>query len=112
MWPPITPSPIKPRFAMLIDPDRLDVGEFADAVSAAEFATVAGPLYAPERQAGVGGDHLVDEDHSALDFVGESVLLSGIVGPCACAEAEATVIGQCDRFVYVFYGKYAGHGAE
>ena len=37
------------RAPLLFDPDRLDVGEFSDAVNS-EFAAVPGPFYAAERQ--------------------------------------------------------------
>ena len=49
----------------LADPDRLDVGEFADAVGA-KLAAVARGFDAAEGNAGIGDYHLVNEDHSRL----------------------------------------------
>src|SRR5271154_1011299 len=93
------------------DPHRFDIHEFADAVGG-EFAAVAGTFYATEGDAGVGGDHFVDEDHAGFEFVDEAFTFAVVGGPGAGAEAEAAVVGECDRFVDIFDTEQRGDGAE
>ena len=57
----------------VVDPDRLDVDELANAVDA-ELAPIAGVLDAAKRQARIGDHHAVDKHLPGLDLVGEPVL--------------------------------------
>ena len=96
---------------MLCDPDGFDVHEFADAVGG-EFASVARTFDPAERDAGIGGDHFVDEDHAGFEFIDEALALAVISRPGAGAQAEATVIGETDGFVDIFDAEQRGDGAE
>ncbi len=73
---------------------------------------MAGTFYATERDAGIGGDHFVDEDHAGFEFVDETFALAVIVSPGAGAEAEAAVVGEADGFVDIFDAEERGDGAE
>src|SRR5581483_7137051 len=80
------------------DINGFDVGELANA-ERAQFAAEAGLFDAAERQARIGGHHGVDERLAGLDLVDEAVLLGGVGGPDARAEAVGRVVGDRDRLV-------------
>ena len=98
-------------FGWLADPDGFGVGEFADAVGA-EFAAMAGGFDAAEGNAGIGGHHLVDEDHACFEFVHENLAFGGVVGPGACTKAEAGVVGHGNGFFKRFHTEKACDWAE
>src|SRR5580700_2294904 len=83
------------------DRDCLDIHELADAVGR-KLASMPGVFDPAERDAGIGGDHLVDEHHTAFEFVDEPFALVLVGGPGAGAEPEAAVVGQVDGFVDIF----------
>ncbi len=60
---------------------------------------------APEGDAWVGGDHLVDEHHAGLKLVDEAFAFAFVGGPGAGAEAETAIVGEADGFVDVFHAK-------
>src|SRR5664280_3192324 len=69
-------------------------------------------LHAAERNTGIGGDHLVDENHAGLEVTNEAFLFGGNVGPDAGAEAETAVVREADSFVDVFHAEVRGDRAE
>jgi len=73
---------------------------------------VSGLLDSAERDAGIGGDHLVDEDHPGLEFVDEAFALAVVGGPGAGAEAEAAVVGEADGLVDIFDAEQRGDRTE
>src|ERR1019366_5714138 len=95
----------------LSDPNRLRVHELADAVRS-QFSPVAGLLHAAERNARIGGDHLVNEYHPSFEFVDEALALLVVVGPCARALAKAHVVGYANRLILILHAEDRGHGAE
>ncbi len=58
----------------LLDPNRLDIREFADAEDA-QFAAMAGPFHAAEGQPRIGRHHFVDEHHAGFDLVDQALAL-------------------------------------
>src|SRR3712207_3631054 len=95
----------------LVDPDRLGVDELADAKDG-ELAPVAGVLDAAEGDLGSGLAHPVYVDHAGFYLVYEALLLLGVVGPGARAEAEGRVVGEGDGLVYVLDAEERGDGTE
>src|SRR5262245_34010513 len=77
------------------DADSLDVRKFSKPW-AAEFAAVAGLLYAAERQPWFGGDHLVDETDAGFDLVEEPPLFRWIIRPDTRGESERCLIRELD----------------
>lgn len=65
-----------------------------------------------EGEAGVAGDHGVEEDGSALELGDEALLLGGVAGPGAGGEAEGGVVGDLDGLVEVAGAEEHGDGAE
>src|SRR5260221_17785 len=53
---------------------------------------------APEGDAWVGGDHLVDEHHAGLKLVDEPFAFAFVGGPGAGAEAETAIVVEADGF--------------
>src|SRR5271156_6784458 len=92
------------RGLSLCDPHRLGVHELADA-DCSQLAAVAGLLHAPERNARVGGDHLIDKNHSRLEFVDEALAFFVVVGPGAGAQTETNIICDADGFILIFRAK-------
>ena len=82
------------------NPDRFRVCEFADACGA-QFATKTGAFYAAEWQTRIGGDHRVDENHSAIQLRCEKLLLLAIFGPRARTQAECGVVRKLDGRVCI-----------
>src|SRR5579884_712755 len=95
----------------LADDDGLDVGELADA-EAAELAAVAAAFDAAEGEAGVGGDHAVDEDVAGFDATGELGAALDVGGPQRGAQAVGGVVGQLDGVVGVARANHRRHWAE
>src|SRR5215213_7987310 len=95
----------------LLDPDGLYVGELVDA-EVGELAPVAGVLDAAEWDLGGGLAHPVYVDHARLYLAYEALLLLGVVGPGARAEAEGRVVGEVDGLVNVLDAEERGDGAE
>jgi len=77
------------------NPDRFRVREFANACGT-QFAAETGTFYAAEWQTRIGGDHRVDENHSAVQLRCEKFLLLAIFGPCARTQAECGVVCELD----------------
>ena len=69
-------------------------------------------FYAAEGYAGVGGYHLVDEDHAGLKVVDEVFTLAGIVCPGARTEAKPAVVGDGDCLIDALHTKDTRDGAE
>src|SRR3984893_18145312 len=99
------------KICVLLTPDRLYIREFADA-KGAQFAPVSGPLHATEGQPRVGCYHAIDEHHSGFDFVDQALPFFFVIGPGACAQAEAAVIGDENRLIQISRAKYAGYRAK
>ena len=97
--------------AVVVDPDRLDVDELADAVGA-ELASVAGVLDAAKRQARVGDDHAVHEHLPCLDLVDETCAFRDVVRPHAGAEPERRVVCQANRLGGITYPEKGGDRPE
>src|SRR4051812_2033623 len=82
------------------DPHRLHIHELADSVDA-QLPAEAGVFGSAEGDAGVGGDHGVDEDLAGVDAVDEAVHFGAVIGPDRGAEAEGDVVGGGDGGVDV-----------
>src|SRR6185295_9213421 len=95
----------------LLDPDRFDVDELADA-DHRELAAVAGALDAAKGQARIGLDDAVDEDVAGLDLGGQPLAADGIAGPHAGAEAERGAVRQLDGVRGVARPYDRGHRSE
>jgi len=85
------------------NPDRFCVCEFADACSA-QFATKTGAFYAAEWQTRIGGDHRVDENHSAVQLRCEKFFAPCDLwstrsnpGPNGVSFASSTAASACSR---------------
>src|SRR3989449_3915440 len=85
---------------LLSDPDRLGVGELADALFR-ELAAIARRLDAAEGQPRVALHHAIDEDLARLQLVDEAVDLLRILGERRGPEAELRVVRQRDGLVEV-----------
>jgi len=73
---------------------------------------MAGGLYTAEGHAGIGCDHLIDEDHTGFKIVDEPFAFASIVRPRAGAEAEPAVIGDGDGLIDASHTKDAGDRAK
>src|ERR1700722_6557622 len=97
--------------APLLDPNCLDVDELANPLHG-EFASMPRILHAPERQARIGRHHLVEKNHSGIEFVDEPFRFRRIFGPSAGAEPEAAVVGDLESVIDILDAKYRRHWAE
>src|ERR1700730_7212005 len=88
-------GPVLDEVTPLRNPNRFGVGKLANAVRA-KFATEAGTFHSAERQAWIGGDHCVDEHHSALELRREQFLFRRIICPGAGSETECAVVCGLD----------------
>src|SRR5690606_29199853 len=93
------------------DEDGFQADEGVDAFGG-ELAAVAALFDATEGEAGVGGDHGVDEGLAGFELVDETALLGAVSGPHAAAEAERAPVGEGDGLVEVVGAKEEGDGAE
>src|SRR4029450_11675467 len=93
------------------NPNRFRVREFADA-GGAELAAEAGTLDAAKRQSWIGGDHRVDENHSAVQLRCEKFLLLAIFGPCARTKSEGCVVRELDGRVGIAHAENSCTRAE
>src|SRR6266496_238788 len=93
------------------NPDRFRVREFADACGT-QLATKTGAFYAAEWQTRIGGDHRVDENHSAVQLRCEKFLLLAIFGPCARTQAECGVVCELEGRVGIAHAENSGNRAE
>src|SRR5437879_13772753 len=84
----------------LCDPDRLDVGKFANPFGT-KLAAVTGSFDPAEWHARIGRDHCVHEYHSALKFTRKEVLFGCIVRPDAGAETKIGIVCDSDGFVAI-----------
>ena len=93
------------------NPDRFRVREFANA-RGAEFASETGTFHTAEWQTRIGGDHRVDENHSAVQLRYEKFLLLAIFGPCARTQAESGVVRELDGRVGIAHAENSCDWAE
>src|SRR6266576_5572998 len=93
------------------NPDRFCVCEFANACGA-QLATKTGAFYAAEWQTRIGGDHRVDENHSAVQLRYENFLLLAIFGPCARTQAEGGVVRYLEGRVGIAHAEKSCNRAE
>src|SRR5229473_1521162 len=89
---------------VLLQPHGLYVYELPDSIRC-EFSTVPRMLHTAERHSRVGDDHLVQENHSCLEFVDETLGFPGIMGPGAGSQSEAAVIGDLYGLVHSLYAE-------
>src|SRR6266849_8373636 len=80
---------------VLLQPHSLYVYEFPDSIGC-EFSTVPRMLHTAERHSRVGDDHLVQENHSCLEFVDEAFGFRRIMCPGAGSQSETAVIRNLD----------------
>jgi hypothetical protein len=55
---------------------------------------------------------LLNEDHSNIEFVGESFTFACASGPDTCSETEACVVSDMDRLLDICYAEQRGDGPE
>src|ERR1700676_945070 len=96
---------------LLLNPDRLDVGELANA-ECSKFAAEARPFDASERYARIRCHHLVDEDHSRFKSVDELILLGWVLSPGAGTQTESRVVGDIYGFLGIAYAKKRSYRAK
>src|SRR5438309_8208078 len=96
---------------LLSDPDRLGVGELADALSR-ELAAIARRLDAAEGQPRIALHHAIDEDLARLQLVDEAVDLLLILRERSGTEAELRVVRQGDRLVEISRARNRRDGPE
>src|SRR5437762_13070013 len=75
-----------------------------------QFTSEAGSFDSPERQARIGGDHIVDEHHAALKLRGKQFLLFLLACPNAGPQSvNAIEIGRasCRERVKVWVGGWS-----
>src|SRR5258706_16115979 len=88
----------------LFHPHRFNVHKFPDSMRR-ELASMSGVLDSSEGYAGIEGYHLVEEDHSRLQFIDEAFGFHGIIGPSAGTQSEAAVIRDPNAFVDCLHAK-------
>src|SRR6266513_1614705 len=99
------------RAARSGNPDRFCACEFTNACGA-QFATKTGAFYAAEWQTRIGGNHRVDENHSAVQLRRKKFLLLAIFGPCARTQAECGVVRELEGRVGIADAENSCNRAE
>src|SRR6266478_1576848 len=92
----------------LLQPHSFYVHEFTDSICR-EFSPVAGMFHSAERHSRVGDYHLIQEDHSCLEFVDEAFGFRRIVSPCAGSQSETAVIRNLYCLVLSLYPENLRH---
>src|SRR5271163_3470091 len=86
---------------LLLDPHRLNIRKLANSIRT-QLTSITRAFHAPKRHPRVRGHHLIDENHSGLKLVDESILFRWDVAPCGCSEPKTSVIRDVNRFVDAF----------